>query len=62
MTKWNMVKKQTTSNGKVISTGEKTTPLFDDTNTKELENKVNKLENKVDKILNILEKKIDYTV
>ena len=37
MTKWNMIKKQTTSNGKVISTGEKTTPLFDDTNTKELD-------------------------
>tara|TARA_R110002012_G_C11519592_1_gene599312 strand:+ start:624 stop:788 length:165 start_codon:yes stop_codon:yes gene_type:complete len=54
-----MVKKQTTSNGKVISTGEKTTPLFDDTDTKKLENKVNTLENKVDKILKILEKKID---
>ena len=51
MTKWNMVEKKTTSNGKVISTGEKTTPLFDDTDTKKLENKVNTLENKVDKIL-----------
>ena len=50
MTKWNMIEKQTTSNGKVISTGEKATPLFDDTNTKELENKVNKIENKLDKL------------
>ena len=54
MTKWDMTKKQVTSNGKVIATGEKITPLYDDTDTKELENKVNTLEIKLDKILNLL--------
>jgi|TARA_Y100001938_G_scaffold145928_1_gene223700 hypothetical protein len=54
MTKWDMTKKQVTSNGKVIATGEKITPLYDDTDTKELENKVNTLETKLDKILNLL--------
>ena len=54
MTEWDMTKKQVTSNGKVIATGEKITPLYDDTDTKELENKVNTLETKLDKILNLL--------
>tara|TARA_R100000008_G_scaffold81574_1_gene64958 strand:- start:402 stop:587 length:186 start_codon:yes stop_codon:yes gene_type:complete len=54
MTKWDMTKKQVTSNGKVIATGEKITPLYDDTDTKELKNKVNTLETKLDKILNLL--------
>jgi len=54
MTKWDMTKKQVTPDGKVIATGEKITPLYDDTNTKELENKVNTLETKLDKILNLL--------
>jgi len=49
-----MTKKQVTPDGKVIATGEKITPLYDDTNTKELENKVNTLETKLDKILNLL--------
>ena len=54
MTEWDMTKKQVTPDGKVIATGEKITPLYDDTNTKELENKVNTLETKLDKILNLL--------
>ena len=54
MTKWDMTKKQVTPDGKVIATGEKITPLYDDTNKKELENKVNTLETKLDKILNLL--------
>ena len=62
MTKWDMTKKNVTPDGKVISTGQKITPLFDDTDTKKLENKVNKLENKLDKILNLLEDKIDKPV
>ena len=54
MTEWDMTKKQVPPDGKVIATGEKITPLYDDTNTKELENKVNTLETKLDKILNLL--------
>ena len=54
MTQWDMTEKQVTLDGKVIATGEKITPLYDDTNTKELENKVNTLETKLDKILNLL--------
>ena len=54
MTQWDMTEKQITPDGKVIATGEKITPLYDDTNTKELENKVNTLETKLDKILNLL--------
>ena len=47
-------KKTSNPRWKVIATGEKITPLYDDTNTKELENKVNTLETKLDKILNLL--------
>ena len=53
MTKWNMIKKQTAPNGKVISTGEKTIPLFDNDN-KELETRVSKLENKLDTVIDLL--------
>lgn len=59
MTKWDMTKKNLDSNGKVISTGQTITPMYDDNENDKLKNKVNELENKVDKILNILEKKID---
>ena len=36
MTEWDMTKKQVTPDGKVIATGEKITPLYDDTNTKDV--------------------------
>ena len=55
MTKWNMIKKQTAPNGKVISTGEKTIPLFDNDN-KELETRVSKIENQLNTIIDILKK------
>ena len=50
---WDMTKKNTASNGKIISTGQKTTPLFDDS---ELEERVSKMENKLDTILTLLNK------
>ncbi len=59
MTKWDMTKKNLDSNGKIISTGQTITPMYNDNENDKLKSKVNELENKVDKILNILEKKID---
>ena len=50
-----MIKKQTAPNGKVISTGEKTIPLFDNDN-KELETRVSKIENQLNTIIDILKK------
>ena len=55
MTKWDMTKKNINSDGKVISTGQIITPIFDD-NSK-LESRVSNIENKLDKILNLLENK-----
>ena len=52
MTEWDMTKKQVTPDGKVIATGEKITPLYDDTS--ELKEKVSQLEIKLDKILDLL--------
>ena len=52
MTKWDMTKKQITPDGKVIATGEKIAPLYDDTS--ELKEKVSQLEIKLDKILTLL--------
>ena len=52
MTEWDMTKKQVTPDGKVIATGEKITPLYDDTS--ELKEKVSQLEIKLDKILTLL--------
>ena len=59
MTKWDLTKKNLDSNGKIISTGQTITPMYNDNENDKLKSKVNELENKVDKILNILEKKID---
>tara|TARA_R100001443_G_scaffold99472_1_gene106622 strand:+ start:170 stop:334 length:165 start_codon:yes stop_codon:yes gene_type:complete len=47
-----MTKKQVTLDGKVIATGEKITPLYDDTS--ELKEKVSQLEIKLNKILDLL--------
>jgi len=52
MTQWDMTEKQVTLDGKVIATGEKITPLYDDTS--ELKEKVSQLEIKLDKILDLL--------
>tara|TARA_R100001594_G_scaffold109064_1_gene143848 strand:- start:90 stop:269 length:180 start_codon:yes stop_codon:yes gene_type:complete len=52
MTQWDMTKKQVTLDGKVIATGEKITPLYDDTS--ELKEKVSQLEIKLNKILDLL--------
>ncbi len=52
MTQWDMTEKQITPDGKVIATGEKITPLYDDTS--ELKEKVSQLEIKLDKILDLL--------
>ena len=52
MTQWDMTKKQVTLDGKVIATGEKITPLYDDIS--ELKEKVSQLEIKLDKILDLL--------
>ena len=51
---WDMTKKNTASNGKIISTGQKTTPLFDDNS--ELKERVSEMENKLDTILTLLNK------
>ena len=50
---WDMTKKNIDSNGKIISTGQKNTPLFDDS---ELEERVSKMEDKLDTILTLLNK------
>lgn len=54
MTKWDMTKKNLDSNGKVISTGQTITPMYDDNENDKLKNKVNELENKLDKLINVL--------
>ena len=54
MAKWDMTKKNINSDGKVISTGQIITPIFDD-NSK-LESRVSNIENKLDIILTLLNK------
>ena len=54
MANWDMTKRQVSPDGKVISTGQKATPLFDD-NSK-LEERVSEMENKLDTILTLLNK------
>ena len=54
MANWDMTKRQVSPNGKVISTGQKNTPLFDDNS--ELEERVFKMEDKLDTILTLLNK------
>ena len=53
MTKWDMTKKNINSDGKVISTGQTVTPLFDDSSS--LESRVSNIEDKLDKIVKLLE-------
>ena len=53
MTNWDMTKKNINSDGKVISTGQIVTPLFDDSSN--LESRVSNIENKLDKIVKLLE-------
>ncbi len=52
MAKWDMTKKNVNSDGKIISTGQKITPLFDDNS--ELEERVSNIESKLDTILTLL--------
>ena len=54
MAKWDMTKKNINSDGKVISTGQIITPIFED-NSK-LESRVSNIENKLDTILTLLNK------
>ena len=54
MTKWDMTKRNVSSDGKVISTGQKITPFFDD-NSK-LEERVSNIENKLDTLITLLTK------
>ena len=54
MTKWNMTEGQTTTDNKVIATGEIITPFYEDTNIAELEKRINSLEKKLDIIINLL--------
>tara|TARA_R110000824_G_scaffold2433_1_gene11364 strand:+ start:254 stop:430 length:177 start_codon:yes stop_codon:yes gene_type:complete len=53
MAKWDMTKKNINSDGKVISTGQTVTPLFDDSSN--LESRVSNVEDKLDKIVKLLE-------
>ena len=53
MANWDMTKRQVSPDGKVISTGQKNTPLFDDS---KLEERVSKMEDKLDTILTLLNK------
>tara|TARA_R110000822_G_scaffold174601_1_gene314237 strand:+ start:428 stop:604 length:177 start_codon:yes stop_codon:yes gene_type:complete len=53
MAKWDMTKKNINSDGKVISTGQTVTPLFDDSSS--LESRVSDIEDKLDKIVTLLE-------
>ena len=53
MVKWDMTKKNINSDGKVISTGQTVTPLFDDSSS--LESRVSDIEDKLDKIVTLLE-------
>jgi len=52
MVKWDMTKKNINSDGKVISTGQIVTPLFDDSSS--LESRVSNIEDKLDKIVSLL--------
>ena len=52
MAKWDMTKKNINSDGKVISTGQTVTPLFDDSSS--LESRVSNIEDKLDKIVSLL--------
>jgi len=54
MANWDMTKKNINSEGKVVSTGQIITPMFDD-NSK-LESRVSNIENKLDTILTLLSK------
>ena len=54
MAKWDMTKKNINPDGKIISTGQTITPIFDD-NSK-LESRVSNIENKLDTILTLLNK------
>ena len=54
MANWDMTKRQVNSDGKIISTGQKATPLFDDNSN--LEERVSKMEDKLDIILTLLNK------
>ena len=54
MANWDMTKRQVNSDGKIISTGQKNTSLFDDNS--ELEERVSKMEDKLDAILTLLNK------
>ena len=47
-----MTKKNINSDGKVISTGQIVTPLFDDSSS--LESRVSNIEDKLDKIVSLL--------
>jgi hypothetical protein len=53
MANWDMTKKNINSDGKVISTGQTVTPLFDDSSN--LESRVSNVEDKLDKIVKLLE-------
>jgi len=57
MTKWDMTKRNVSSDGKVISTGQKITPFFDD-NSK-LEERVSNIENKLDTLITLLTKEVN---
>ena len=52
MNKWDMTKKNINSDGKVISTGQTVTPLFDDSSR--LESRVSNIEDKLDNIVSLL--------
>ena len=54
MANWDMTKRQVSPDGKVISTGQKNTSLFDDND--KLEERVSKMEDKLDTILTLLNK------
>ena len=53
MAKCDMTKKHINRDGKVISTGQTVTPLFDDSSS--LESRVSDIEDKLDKIVTLLE-------
>ena len=53
MAKWDMTKKNINSDGKVISTGQTVTPLFDDSSS--LESRVSDIEDKLDLQLNTMD-------
>ena len=55
MTRWDMTKRKVSADGKVITTGQKITPLFSD-DTVELKERVSEMENKLDTILTLLNK------